>query len=336
MIYQYDKLNRLLVADNSASSSYDVGVGNELSYDANGNLKDLKRGTVTKNYNYYLNTNMVKNVDGSGNDYSYDHNGNTAASVNKGITNISYDPFINLATSVNLSGLTNLTYGANSQRTLKSDSYSTTAYIHGMSDFPLMEKVDDGSSEVTKLYVYGPTGLIAVNDDDGWFFMLKDHLGSTRVVLDESNDFAANYNYMPYGNTFNNTVGPEVSYQFTGQEYDTETELHNFRARLYDSDLGMFYAVDPAGQGFSSFGYAGNNPINYIDKDGQIFIIDDLLIGAAVGALFSGLTYSATSGGDWTWEGFGTAVGLGAVGGGLSAGLGMIGGSIANNTAYSY
>ncbi len=41
-------------------------------------------------------------------------------------------------------------------------------YIYGLSDFPLMEKVDyEGKSEITKLYVYEPTGLIAVNDDEG-------------------------------------------------------------------------------------------------------------------------------------------------------------------------
>ncbi|MFZ1288486.1 MAG: RHS repeat-associated core domain-containing protein [Melioribacteraceae bacterium] len=50
---------------------------------------------------------------------------------------------------------------------------------------------------------------------------------------------------MPFGCTFNNSTGTEVTYQFTGQEYDTELSLHNFRARLYDSDLGMFYTIDP-------------------------------------------------------------------------------------------
>ncbi|MFZ1288488.1 MAG: RHS repeat-associated core domain-containing protein [Melioribacteraceae bacterium] len=289
ILYKYDKLNRLLVADNTfTSSNYDVGVGNEITYDANGNIKDLTTSGVTRNYAYYIGTNKVQNIDGSGNDYSYDGNGNVSNSVNKGISSISYDPFINLTKQINNGDVTNLTYGSGNQRVIKSDNYITTAYIHGMSNFPLMEKIDEGSTEVTKLYVYGPTGLIAVNDDEGWFFLIKDHLGSTRVVLNEANQKVSNYNYMPFGNTFNNSTGTEVTYQFTGQEYDTELSLHNFRARLYDGDLGMFYGVDPAGQGFSPYGFCGNNPIIYVDKDGRWFLLDDIasfVIGGTINLL---------------------------------------------------
>jgi RHS repeat-associated protein len=188
-----------------------------------------------------------------------------------------------------------------------------------------MEKVDYGGGELTKLYVYGPTGLLAVNDNGGWFFLLKDHLGSTRVVLNENNNVVSSYDYMPYGGIMRSRVNTDIAYQFTGQEYDTELGLHNFRARLYDSDLAMFYAVDPAGQTYSPFAYSGNNPVIYVDKDGRIFIIDDILIGAAIGALVSGSTYSLFAGDDWTWEGFGKAVGLGALSGGVG---GAIGGSL--------
>ncbi len=221
--------------------------------------------------------------------------------------------FINLSTSITSTGLTNLTYGANSQRTLKNDSYGSIAYIHGLSDFPLMEKIDyDGQPEITKLYVYGPTGLLAVNDDEGWFFMLKDHLGSTRVVLNESNNRESNYDYMPYGNIMRSSVGTEATYQFTGQEYDTELSLHNFRARMYDSDLGMFYAVDPAGQGFSSFGYAGNNPIIYVDKDGKFWHI---VVGAVIGGIINTWTHADKINDGWDFlAAFGTGAAAGALG----------------------
>ncbi len=228
---------------------------------------------------------------------------------------ITYDPFINLTTSITSTDVTKLTHGANSQRTLKNDDYASIAYIHGLSDFPLMEKIDyDGQPEVTKLYVYGPTGLLAVNDDDGWFFMLKDHIGSTRAVLNESNSVVTSFDFMPFGNIMRSSVGTEVTYQFTGQEYDTELSLHNFRARMYDSDLGMFYAVDPAGQGFSSFGYAGNNPVIYVDKDGKSFLLA-LGIAALVGATTNAVIYSATTD-NWNWSDFGTSA---LIGGGTAA-----------------
>jgi RHS repeat-associated protein len=79
------------------------------------------------------------------------------------------------------------------------------------------------------------------------------------------------------------SVSADVAYKFTGQEFDEETGLHNFRARMYDAELGMFYAYDPAAQGFSPFGYAGNNPVIYIDKDGKMpFAVAAILIAAVI------------------------------------------------------
>jgi hypothetical protein len=45
--------------------------------------------------------------------------------------------------------------------------------------------------------------------------------------------------------------------------------LWNFRARLYDNEVGLFYAVDPAYQSWSSMGYALGNPMSFVDPDGR-------------------------------------------------------------------
>jgi hypothetical protein len=48
---------------------------------------------------------------------------------------------------------------------LKKKKEDKAVYLRGASDYPLMEKrIYNGSAENTLLYVYGPTGLIAVND----------------------------------------------------------------------------------------------------------------------------------------------------------------------------
>jgi len=36
-------------------------------------------------------------------------------------------------------------------------------------------------------------------------------------------------------------------------------------------DLGKFYAVDPTGQDWSPFAYAGNNPVLMVDPDGRVW-----------------------------------------------------------------
>jgi RHS repeat-associated protein len=59
-----------------------------------------------------------------------------------------------------------------------------------------------------------------------------------------------------------------------GREYDDETGLHNFRARIYDSVLMRFYQVDPAEQFASPYIYCGDNPIQYVDPDGREIQVD--------------------------------------------------------------
>jgi RHS repeat-associated protein len=78
-----------------------------------------------------------------------------------------------------------------------------------------------------------------------------------------------------------------VNYKFTGQEYDGEIALHNFRARLYDSEAGIFYAMDPARQIASPFGYAGGNPIINVDPDGEFFL-EALQIATTAYSIFNG------------------------------------------------
>ncbi len=139
-------------------------------------------------------------------------------------------------------------------------------YLRGTNDYPLTEKT---SGNVNRFYVYGPTGLISLIDNGTTYFVLKDHLGSTRVVLNSSSAPVTWYDYTPYGNMWRSTISEDVHYRFTGQEYDAETNLFNFRARIYDPFLGIFYAGDPAGQGFSPYMYCGGNPTMYVDKDGK-------------------------------------------------------------------
>jgi len=67
-------------------------------------------------------------------------------------------------------------------------------------------------------------------------------IGSTRVVFNESNQFealpdyviqAGAMDYMPFGEMMREHNVGGTSYQYTGQEYDKESGIHNYRARLY-------------------------------------------------------------------------------------------------------
>ncbi len=99
-------------------------------------------------------------------------------------------------------------------------------------------------------------------------YLEKDDLGSTRKVV-STGVVVTSYYYDAFGNIMESSISEDISYQYTGQEFDEETGLHNFQARFYDSVLMRFYAVDPEEQFASPYLYCGNNPILYIDPDGE-------------------------------------------------------------------
>ena len=192
---------------------------------------------------------------------------------------LSYDPFSQLATEISDNNTTvNFSHGIGTRRLTKvvsSDTPTKTLYLHGLGALPLIEKTQSGNDPAsTTYYVYGPNGLIASNDTEKNFFFSTDHLGSTRVVSKGTDsEVQAYYNYTPFGELMqDNSGGPykdKFSYRYTGQEYDAETGLYNYRARVYDPDLARFYSTDPARQLFGPYTYVGNNPVKFIDPDGR-------------------------------------------------------------------
>jgi RHS repeat-associated protein len=130
-------------------------------------------------------------------------------------------------------------------------------------------------------------------------YVIKDHLGSTRVMINTTDlPYAlTTHDYSAFGTIL--TTPSSSAYLYTGQEWDQTSGLHNFRARMYDSDLAMFYGVDPAGQFNSPFGYSGNNPVIRVDKDGKLAWFVPIIVAAAVQGGFN--TYQAIKQ-DQSWQ----------------------------------
>ncbi len=132
--------------------------------------------------------------------------------------------------------------------------------------------------------------------------------------------------YMPFGLMRSHTGTPVTNYKYTDQELDPETGLYYYGARYYDPTIGLFISADTIVQNFSDpqainrYSYCRNNPLIYVDPSGHLFGIDDILIGAAIGAVIGGFGAAAT-GGD-IFQG----MMLGAIGGsfmGAAAGYGF-------------
>lgn len=120
---------------------------------------------------------------------------------------------------------------------------------------------------------------------------------------------------------------------YTGHEHLIGVGLVHMNARLYDPILHRFLAPDnfvqdPFNtQNFNRYGYVYNNPLKYIDPNGE-FIVTAIIIGAALataymgGVAANGGNYNPT---EWDWKSGDTWVGV--VGGGIlgaaSAGAGL-------------
>jgi RHS repeat-associated protein len=131
---------------------------------------------------------------------------------------------------------------------------------------------------------------------------------------------------------------------YTGHEHLTMFGLINMNARLYDPALGRFLSPDPYvqapdfSQSFNRYSYCLNNPLKYMDPNGEFIfslflgpvgiVLDGMCWGAVIGAGTGAVAYSIGAGisGNWSWNNFGKSVGMGAAGGAIAGGFGALGG----------
>jgi RHS repeat-associated protein len=115
------------------------------------------------------------------------------------------------------------------------------------------------------------------------YYYVKDHLGSVRLTLGEDGGIVSWNDYDPWGLALAGRSGvvgsADARYQFTSQERDNETGYDYFGARYYDARVGRFFTQDRFKEkypGLSPYQYAVNNPVLFIDVNGDsTFVINN-------------------------------------------------------------
>jgi RHS repeat-associated protein len=141
------------------------------------------------------------------------------------------------------------------------------------------------------------------------YYYHSDHLGSAQTVTNHAGAVHERLEYTPYGELWidwRSDTAPEdaTPFRFTGQILDPETGLYYYGARYLDPKTSRWLGVDPAmgeyvpvapvsddakkhNQNLPGIGgvfnyvnlhvyhYAGNNPVKYIDPNGEDIIDSD-------------------------------------------------------------
>jgi RHS repeat-associated protein len=90
-----------------------------------------------------------------------------------------------------------------------------------------------------------------------------------------------------------------AKYKFTGKERDVETGYDYFGARYYDSRIGRWLVVDPLFEKhpeWSPYNYVLDNPLVFIDPNGQQVLVSDPFFNYGFGKGFLGTLESSVTG----------------------------------------
>ena len=312
--YAYDDLHRITDFDPAG------GVSQDFAYDRNGNVTRVVTGSSTLTYNYSSGStpNRLDSTTGTGGEtFGYNKNGWVTT---RGANTLTYD-YRGLTT-----GYGSATYlmDPDRRRVKKTVGAATTFYLRGADGAVLAEY--DGKQALTARYVYAGNRRIARIAGSSHRYYLADRLGSTRALVDESGSVTATYDYRPYGKVLASSGTDATRFRFTGHERDAESNLDYMLARSYAYDVGRFLRPDPMQDeypGISPYAYANNNPLKFVDPDGNLAFLPSL-IGAAAGAAFDvaiQLAIEKRSLTEIDLVSVGTSAAAGAVGAGLVSSL---------------
>lgn len=273
--YQYDELGNILQMAHAANSA-----------------------NWTKHYHYttgftnnYLLSTSPDNVQPGVDQFAYDAHGNMEAMQH--LSSMGWDYADRLQTA-NLGGGGNVyySYDGAGERTRKVivNGNITEERIY-LGDYEVYRRTVNGSLDTERetLHISDDTGRIALTDTltvDGGStsgspltnlrYQMSNHLGTATLELDESALVISYEEYHPFGSTSyrsgrNSAETSLKRYRYVGKERDDETGLYYYGARYYAAWLARFVSVDPLKDDYpyyTSYQYAGNKPITFIDLDG--------------------------------------------------------------------
>ena len=237
-------------------------------YDPNGNRVSVNGQTVAT----YDDQDRLLTY--GGNSYSYNANGElTGETLPTGTIRYAYNALGDL-TDVTL-GSKQIHYIYDGQNRLVGKEVNgtlTEGFLYDGQLEPVAEL--DGSGNIVEQFVYGtrpnvPDYIIKAGE---MYRVISNQVGSPVLIVNASTGaIAEQISYDAWGNITADSNPGFQPFGFAGGLYDPDTGLVHFGARDYDPETGRWISRDPilfAGGETSLYGYAGNDPIEFIDPSG--------------------------------------------------------------------
>jgi RHS repeat-associated protein len=226
------------------------------TYDANGNCTSWSDDTTTVSYAYNAMDRLTRVDDGSIADvYVYNGDGDLIAAVRS---------------------------GAETRYVIDLAAGMTTILAE-----------TDGTGTIQRYYIHAGGLLYAIDaGTNARHYYHYDAIGSTLALTSQAGAITDSYAYSPYGLSLGEEGSTGNRFRYVGQ-YGVMAEdsgLLFMRARFYDPWMKRFIGKDPMTPGigdpvpFNRYPYAADNPIFFIDAEGQFIecIIAILGLGASI------------------------------------------------------
>lgn len=274
--YTYDDFNRLATA-NATGKAYTYGYdrfGNRWNQELSGSCTAGTAVCLTFDSNNRINNGIEK----------YDAAGNMTTD---GFHNYTYDAEHRIVCMD--SGAAIYLYDAEGRRARKITGASScsattgsgvTDYLYDQAGRAITEMSGTGVWNRGEIYAGGSHLATYAGGGSGTtYFNHADWLGTERVRTAVSGTLCESITSLPFGDgeATTGSCGDPSTRHFTGKMRDSESNLDDFGARYYSSNLGRFMSPDPTilsatlsnPQTWNRYGYVLNNPMSSVDTNGK-------------------------------------------------------------------